>query len=59
MLDAAAVAGREFGVELLAAVGPWSMPEVSDALQEAIRDGIVIEVPDTWTASRSATRSCA
>ena len=45
VLGAAAVAGREFGVELLAALGDWSAPEVSDALQEAIRDGIVVEVP--------------
>ena len=45
LLGAAAVAGREFGVELLAALGSWTAPEVSDALQEAIRDGIVVEVP--------------
>ena len=45
VLGAAAVAGREFGVELLAALDSWSAPEVSDALQEAIRDGIVVEVP--------------
>jgi hypothetical protein len=45
VLGAAAVAGREFGVELLAALGDWDAPAVSDALQEAIRDGIVVEVP--------------
>ena len=45
VLEAAAVAGREFGVELLAALGPWDAPAVGDALQEAVRDGIVVEVP--------------
>jgi eukaryotic-like serine/threonine-protein kinase len=44
-LDTAAIIGREFGPGLLASVLGRSVPEVTDALDEAIRAGLVIEVP--------------
>jgi tetratricopeptide (TPR) repeat protein len=45
VLDAAAIIGREFGLGLLAPVLGKPVPEVTDALEEAIREGLVVEVP--------------
>jgi hypothetical protein len=45
VLQAAAVIGHEFGLALLAALVDSPAPEVVGRLDEAIRDGIVIEVP--------------
>jgi eukaryotic-like serine/threonine-protein kinase len=45
VLDTAAIIGREFGQGLLAAVLGRSVPDVTDALDEAVRAGLIIEVP--------------
>jgi hypothetical protein len=45
VLDAAAIIGREFGLGLLAALLRRPVPDITDALEEAIRKGLVIEVP--------------
>jgi tetratricopeptide (TPR) repeat protein len=45
VLDAAAIIGREFGLGLLSAVLERPAPLVTDALEEAIREGLVVEIP--------------
>ncbi|HWM12522.1 MAG TPA: protein kinase [Solirubrobacteraceae bacterium] len=45
VLDAAAIIGREFGLGLLANVIGRPVPEVTDALEQSIREALVVEVP--------------
>jgi hypothetical protein len=45
VLDAAAIIGREFALGPLAAVLERPVPQITDALEEAIRDGLVVELP--------------
>jgi tetratricopeptide (TPR) repeat protein len=45
VLEGASIIGREFGLGLLAPLLGKPVPDVIDALEAAIRDGLVVEVP--------------